>query len=106
MQLAQIAAGASAVATPAPVFVPYEGVTNKIGASVLTGGAVVWSVACGGSSTTVSATIANVNGQPFYLARLLFEMRAVPTTTAPLLPVAVVVGRLAASAKCGWCNAK
>ncbi|MCW5550970.1 MAG: hypothetical protein KIS67_02270 [Verrucomicrobiae bacterium] len=67
---------AFALAIPEPPLIIYGSVTNTSGASVLTNGAVAWSVGGGGSSTTVSATIANLNGQFFHLARLPFETRA------------------------------
>ncbi len=66
---------AFASAIPEPPLIIYGSVTNTSGSSVRTNGAVAWSVAGGGSTTTVSATIANVNGQPFYLARIPFETR-------------------------------
>ncbi len=66
---------AFASAVPEPPLILYGSVTNTSGSSVLTNGAVAWSVAGGGSSTTVSATIASVNGQSFYIARIPFETR-------------------------------
>ncbi|MCW5550974.1 MAG: hypothetical protein KIS67_02290 [Verrucomicrobiae bacterium] len=81
-----IALPARAGGIPEPALILHGSVTNTSGASVLTIGAVAWSVAGGGSSTTVSATIANLNGQFFYLARIPFETRFAGNLTFTPLP--------------------
>jgi hypothetical protein len=75
--LALAAAGTSLNASgiPEPALVLYGSVTNTTGPFLLTSGGVNWTVAGGGSSAAASATIASVNGQFFYVARIPFETR-------------------------------
>lgn len=60
---------------PEPALVLYGRVTNTAGPLLLTSGAVNWSFVGAGYSASVSSTIANVNGQFFYIARVPFETR-------------------------------
>jgi hypothetical protein len=60
---------------PEPALVLYGSVTNSAGPLMLTSGGVNWSVVGGGSSAAASATIASVNGQFFYIARIPVETR-------------------------------
>ena len=64
-----------AAGIPEPALVLYGSVTNTAGPLMLTSGGVNWTVVGGGSSASVSSTIASVNGQFFYVARLPFETR-------------------------------
>lgn len=66
---------------PEPGLVMYGSVTNTAGSFVLMSGGVQWNASGGGSSASVAATIANVNGQYFYLAQIPFETRAASSTT-------------------------
>lgn len=66
---------------PEPGLVMYGSVTNTAGTFQLTAGAVRWTAAGAGSSASVQATIASVNGQYFYVAHVPFETRAVSGTT-------------------------
>jgi hypothetical protein len=61
---------------PEPGLVMYGVVTNGNGGVPVGQGNVQWSVTGGGSSVTLNSTIANVNGQYFYVARIPFETRA------------------------------
>src|SRR5947209_722575 len=62
---------------PEPGLVIYGSVTNANGGFLLGQGNVQWIISGGGSSVTVNSTIANVNGQYFYIARIPFETRSV-----------------------------
>lgn len=76
---------------PEPGLVIYGAVTNANGGFPLGQGNVQWSVTGGGSSATVNSTIANVNGQYFYIAQIPFETRSVSggtfTPTPNTLPL-------------------
>ncbi len=61
---------------PEPGLILYGVVTNVNGGFLLGQGNVQWTVAGGGSSAAVNPTIANVNGQYFYIARIPFETRS------------------------------
>jgi len=60
---------------PEPALVLYGSVTNTAGAFLLTSSGVNWTSVGAGSSASVSSTIASVNGQFFYVARIPFETR-------------------------------
>lgn len=60
---------------PEPALILYGSVTNTAGPFLLTSGGVAWTVVVVGSSSTVTTTVANVNGQFFYIARIPFETR-------------------------------
>ncbi len=66
---------------PEPGFVLYGSVTNTAGGFGLMSGGVQWTASGAGSSATVASTIANVNGQYFYIAHVPFETRAVSGAT-------------------------
>lgn len=66
---------------PEPGLVMYGSVTNTAGSFALMSGGVQWTASGAGSSATVASTIANVNGQYFYVAHIPFETRAVSGTT-------------------------
>jgi Bacterial TSP3 repeat len=84
-----------AAGIPEPAIVLYGSVTNTAGPLLLTSGGVDWTVVGGGFSVLVSSTIASVNGQFFYVARIPFETRfasnlsfspatnTLPLTTSP-----------------------
>ncbi len=76
---------------PEPALILYGSVTNTAGPLLLTSGGVAWTVVGAASSTSASTTIASVNGQYFYVARIPFETRfagnltfAPSTNTLPL----------------------
>lgn len=76
---------------PEPNLILYGSVTNATGSILLASGGVNWTAAGGGSSATVASTIASVNGQFFYVARIPFETRfagnltfTLTTNTLPL----------------------
>ncbi len=66
---------------PEPALILYGSVTNTAGPLLLTSGGVNWLVAGGDSSVSASSTIASVNGQFFYVARIPFETRSAGNLT-------------------------
>ncbi|MBM3883609.1 MAG: hypothetical protein FJ387_28540 [Verrucomicrobia bacterium] len=68
---------ACAEGIPEPGLVLYGSVTNTAGGFGLMSVGVLWTAAGAGSSLAVGSTIANVNGQYFYIAQIPFETRAV-----------------------------
>lgn len=60
---------------PEPGLVMYGTVTNTAGPFMLLSGSAQWTVFGSGSSAAVTPTIASVNGQFFYVARIPFETR-------------------------------
>jgi hypothetical protein len=60
---------------PEPAFVMYGCVSNINGGLPISQGGVQWNSVGGGSIAMVSSTIASVNGQVFYVARIPFETR-------------------------------
>ena len=63
---------------PEPGCIIYGSVTNSAGSFALMSGGVQWTAAGAGSSAVIASTIANVNGQYFYIAHIPFETRAIP----------------------------
>jgi len=61
---------------PEPASIQYGSVTNSAGPLSLMGGEVNWVISGGGSSASVLSTIASVNGEFFYVARIPFETRS------------------------------
>lgn len=91
--LSLVAEAASADGIPEPGLVLYGSVTNRATRHSISTAAVEWTVTGGGSSAALTSTIANVNGQTFYVVRIPFETRVVgslafaPTpNTLPLPP--------------------
>jgi len=60
---------------PEPPLVLYGSATNTAGWFGLMSGGVQWTASGAGSTATVACTIASVNGQFFYVARIPFETR-------------------------------
>ncbi len=75
LALAPAMLSVEAVGIPEPALVLYGSVTNTAGPLLLMSGGVNWAVVVGGFSASVSSTIASVNGQFFYVARIPFETR-------------------------------
>lgn len=71
---------------PEPALVLYGNVTNTVGAVSVSAGSVTWTVSGAGSTASVSSTIASVNGQFFYVARIPFETRFAGALTFPSTP--------------------
>lgn len=73
---------------PEPGVVMYGSVTNVNGNMPVLQGDVQWSVAAagGGPTATINATIINVSGQYFYIARVLFETRSIGTQVLTATP--------------------
>ncbi len=66
---------------PEPALILYGSVTNTAGPLLLTSGGVNWLVVGAASSASASSTIASVNGQFFYVARIPFETRSAGNLT-------------------------
>src|SRR5690606_4966371 len=64
---------AEGIPEPSPIM--YGSVTNT-GSFALTSDIVEWAVSGAGSNATITSTIASVNGQSFYVARIPFETRS------------------------------
>lgn len=75
-----------ASAIPEPALVLYGTVTKTGGAVSVSTGSVTWTVNGAGSTASVSSTIASVNGQYFYVARIPFETRFAGDLTFPSTP--------------------
>jgi len=80
-----------AVGIPEPGLVLYGSVPNTASSFALMSGGVQWTASGDGPSATVASTIANVNGQYFYVAQIPLETRAVSgatfTTKSNTLPI-------------------
>ena len=60
---------------PEPDLILFGNLTSTNGADLALAGSVVWNISDGSSSASIAATMVNVNGQTFYVARIPFETR-------------------------------
>lgn len=72
----QSTAPAQTSGIPEPGLVIYGTVVNLNGNVPATPASVKWTINGGGSSASITATLVNVNGQAFYVARVPFETRS------------------------------